>query len=374
MTAFPELAAQLAALEHRARRRVLARAKGLDFASNDYLGLAGSALLREAATAALARAVPFGAGGSRLLRGNHPEHEALEAEAAAFFGAEAALFMGGGFQANLAILSTLPRAGDLILYDTHIHASSHDGMRLSRAETLPFAHNDATALRDAARNWRQAGQRGRIWIAVESLYSMDGDAAPLADFAEIAMESDAVLIVDEAHATGLFGPEGRGLSHGLPDVALIALHTCGKALGVAGALITAERVVIDALIARARPFIYATAPAPFEAALIRAVLAALAADPGLSAGARARRDHANRLAESCGLAPTGSQIIPIPVGEDRAALELARALQACGFDIRAIRPPTVPRGTARLRASITGHVSPDQISALFHTVAELRPQ
>ncbi len=373
MSRFPAHQAQLAALEARGRLRGLAPAAGVDFASNDYLGLAGSELLRSAARRALQRGTPLGAGGSRLLRGNHPEHEALEHEAAAFFGSEKALFIGGGFQGNLAIFASLPRAGDLVLHDALIHASAHDGLRHCRAEYRAFPHNDAQAAREAARQWRHAGGTGRIWIAVESLYSMDGDFAPLEALAGIARETDAVLIVDEAHATGLYGAAGRGLAHGLTDVALIALHTCGKALGVAGALITAERVVIDSLVNRARPFIYATAPPPFTAALIRASLAAVQDQPDLVARAHALRNHANREARRlCALSPAPSQIIPVPVGDDHAALALAQKLQAAGFDIRAIRPPTVPKGSARLRVSITGTVTEAQITALFTTIAASR--
>ncbi len=378
MSQFPSLSAGLLALEGRGRLRQLAPAKGRDFASNDYLGLAGSVLLREAAEAALARGVPMGAGGSRLLRGNHPEHQALEAEAAAFFGAEAALYLGGGYQANLAILAALPRAGDLILYDALIHASSHDGMRLGRANTAPFRHNCPQSLRDAAQNWRASGESGRIWIAVESIYSMEGDLAPLAEFSQIAQEFEGVMIVDEAHATGLFGPEGRGLSHALhrlPDLALIALHTCGKALGVSGALITAPRVVVDTLINRARPFIYATAPAPLSAAVLRAALRALQDQPQLIAHAKSLRDHAHREGTRlCALASGESQILPYMIGSDHRALALSAALAQRGFDLRAIRPPTVPKGTARLRISVTAGVSHEGITELFETLSELEQQ
>ena len=176
----------LEALSRRGRHRALATAVGADFASNDYLGLASSEALRDAALAALERGVPVGAGGSRLLRGNHREHEALEAEAAAFFGAESALFLGGGFLANVAIFSTLPQRGDLIVHDALIHASVHDGMRASKAERAEARHNDPQAFEDAISDWRAAGGAGTPWIAVESLYSMDGDRAPLDELATIA--------------------------------------------------------------------------------------------------------------------------------------------------------------------------------------------
>ena len=218
MTAFPRHAQALAALADRGRLRSLAPKAGHDFASNDYLGLAGSDLLRDAARAALDRGVAVGAGGSRLLRGNDREHQALEAMAARHFGTEASLFMGGGFAANQAIFASLPMPDDLVLYDALIHASAHDGMRLGRAETLSFAHNDARDAGAQIAAWRAKGGAGRVWLAIESLYSMGGDFAPLAEFAALAAAQDAVLVVDEAHATGLYGASGRGLTEGMEHV------------------------------------------------------------------------------------------------------------------------------------------------------------
>ena len=260
-------------MSRRGRHRALASATGVDFASNDYLGLAASDALRDAARAAIERGVPVGAGGSRLLRGNHREHEALEAEAAAFFGAESALFFGGGFMANVAIFSTLPQRGDLIVHDALIHASVHDGMRASKAEWAEARHNDPQAFEDAISDWRAAGGSGTPWIAVESLYSMDGDRAPLPELIAIADRYDGMLVIDEAHATGVFGPNGRGLGAELEGRAnVVTLHTCGKALGVIGALVLAPDTLRDYLVNRCRPFIYATAPSPLDAALVRAAL------------------------------------------------------------------------------------------------------
>ena len=263
----------LEALARRGRRRALTSFSGADFTSNDYLGLASSPELKAAARAALERDVPIGSGGSRLLRGNHREHEALEAEAAAFFGAESALFFGGGFIANLALFSTLPQRGDVVVHDALIHASVHDGMRMGKAERAEARHNDAQAFEDVIKDWRAAGGTGTPWIAVESLYSMDGDRAPLDDLLAIANRHEGVLIIDEAHATGVLGPMGRGLSahlEGRDNV--IALHTCGKALGAMGALLTGPQVMCDYLVNRSRPFIYATAPSPLMAAIVRAAL------------------------------------------------------------------------------------------------------
>jgi 8-amino-7-oxononanoate synthase len=353
------------------RLRALAPRQGTDFASNDYLGLAQSELLREMAAAALRRGVPLGAGGSRLLRGNCPEHEALEEEAARFFGAECALFFGAGFTANEALLATLPQRGDLVLYDALIHASCHDGLRLSRADRLAVPHNDADAFARALRAFRAKSASGRAWILVESLYSMDGDGAPLAALAEIAHAHEAFLLIDEAHATGVYGLGGRGLAHdfeGRENV--VTLHTCGKALGLSGALLCLPRVLRDFLINRARNFIFATAPSPLLAEAVRTVLPFIkAAEDRRTALARRVIRLGNRLKHATNVTPSGTQIQPVIVGADGRAVSLARAMHAEGFDVRAIRPPTVPEGSARLRVSITLNASEDEIDAMVATLA-----
>lgn len=363
----------LEALEARGRLRRLMPRAGADFASNDYLGLAGSDLLRQAAADALARGVAVGAGGSRLLRGNDVEHEALEAEAAAFFGTERALYLGGGFPANLAIFSALPQHGDLVLHDALIHASAHDGMRLGRAEARSFPHNDVTAAENAIRGWRNEGGTGQVWIAAEAVYSMDGDLAPIADLAALAEGHEAMLIVDEAHATGLFGPEGRGLAHAIAGQEnVVSLHTGGKALGVHGGLVTAAAPLVDMLVNKARSFIYATAPSPLNAALLRASLRDLTTNPARREAALALRAQAHEAARAlCGLDSFESQILPVILGDDRRTMAVAEALQSRGFDVRGIRPPTVPRGTSRLRISITLNTSAEVVTDLFTALAEI---
>lgn len=365
-------ARSLEALARRNRLRTLTPRSGLDLSSNDYLGLASAPELREAAMAALERGVDVGSGGSRLLRGNDPEHEALEAEAAEFFGSEAALFFGGGFLANYALFATLPQRDDVIVYDELIHASVHDGMRASRAPSLAVPHNDAQAFDDALQRWRSQGSSGRAWIAVESLYSMDGDLAPLDDLMAVARRHDAMLVVDEAHATGVFGPQGRGLmSNFHSDDNVVVLHTCGKALGAMGGLITAPKVLCDFIVNRGRPFIYATAPSPLMAAVVRAGLRLIARSDDRRAnlhGLVARVGAA--LREKCAIAVTGTQIQPVIVGSDAEAVRLASAMQARGYDIRAIRPPTVPEGTARLRLSLNLNVSEAQALAMVDDLAE----
>lgn len=358
--------ADLARLASRSRLRVLSPRQGIDFASNDYLGLAQSPDLAAAAAEALARGVPLGSGGSRLLRGNHPEHEALETEAAAFFGAEAALFLPTGYTANSALFATLPRAGDLIAADALIHASMHEGLRLTRAAHVFFPHNDAQACAEAIATWRAEGGTGRVLIAAESLYSMDGDTAPLADLKEVARTHDAILIVDEAHATGIAGPGGRGLlaAQGPRDPDTITLHTLGKALGCEGALLTGPAILRESLINRARGFIFSTAPSPLMAAVARAALHICAAADDRRAALQAHIATARAALEPLGATAHGSPIMPLILGADARAMAVAARLQTAGFDVRGIRPPTVPLGTSRLRLVITLNAAAEDIANL----------
>ncbi|WP_188061975.1 8-amino-7-oxononanoate synthase [Sphingobium sp. KCTC 72723] len=365
MTAEP-LARQLAALEARGRLRHLIPRAGRDFASNDYLGLAGDPMIAQAVSDAIARGVPVGSGGSRLLRGNAPEHEGLEAKAAAFFRTQAALFVANGFVGNLALFATLPQRGDLIVADELIHASAHDGFRMSKATTVFARHNDVQSFADLIAGFRKEGGKGRIWIAVETLYSMDGDLAPLADLAKLAATHGAMLVLDEAHGTGVFGPGGRGLSAGLDGLHnVITLHTCGKAMGTEGALICAPRLVIDYLINRARAFIFSTAPSPLMAVAASAALDRIEDASDLRDRLKTlRQDAAEAICAPLGLPTPRSQIVPVLLGEDKRAMAVAAALQEAGFDVRGIRPPTVPPGTSRLRISLTLNVGRVDVAAL----------
>jgi 8-amino-7-oxononanoate synthase len=363
---------QLMALAERGRHRRLITREGRDFASNDYLGLSRDPFIAQAVADAITKGVPVGSGGSRLLRGNAPEHEALEEKAARFFGSEGALFLSTGFAANTALFATLPQKGDLILADELIHASAHDGLRMARAEHRFARHNDVEAFRAAIRDWRAGGGKGRVWIAFETLYSMDGDIAPVADYAALARAEDAWLLLDEAHATGVYGPQGRGLGaalEGLDNV--VSLHTCGKALGVEGALVCAPAVIKDYLLNRARPFIFSTAPSPLMAVAVSAALDRIAGGEDLRERLSTLRAHADRtICARFGLPASNSQIIPVILGDDKRTMRVAETLQATGFDVRGIRPPTVPRGTSRLRLSLTLNVNEADISALADAMAD----
>ncbi|SDO51816.1 8-amino-7-oxononanoate synthase [Afipia sp. GAS231] len=354
------------------RLRSLRMRSGIDFTSNDYLGLAESEELRRAAADAVARGVPMGAGGSRLLRGNHPEHEALESEAAAYFGAETALYFGGGYVANFAIFSTLPQQRDLVVHDELIHASVHEGLRRGRTNFVGVPHNNIDAFDTAIVRWRAAGGKGRPWLSVESLYSMDGDSPDLAELFAVANRHEAMVVIDEAHATGVLGPQGRGLAatfEGRDNV--ITVHTCGKALGTVGGFILAPRIVRDFLVNRARPFIYATAPSPLIAAVTRVALELSRTNPERRGRlARLVQFAGSELRRRCNIEPSGSHILPIIVGADQAAVALADSLQRRGFDIRAIRPPTVAEGTARVRIALTANVDEAIVAGLFEALAE----
>ena len=301
------------------------------------------------------------------MRGNCEEHERLETEAAAFFRVETALFFGGGYVANFAVLTTLPQRGDLLVLDALVHASIHEGARAGRAEFRFSAHNDPQSVEDTIRGWRAEGGTGRVWIVIESVYSMDGDIAPLDELIAIADRHDAFLMVDEAHGTGVYGEQGRGLTapyEGRDN--LVIVHTCGKALGAAGALVTAPTVLRDFMVNRCRPFIFATAPSPLTAVAVREALLILQQEPERQQRLAKLVAFTHRELDLRGWrSPSRSQIVPYIVGDNARAMQLASALQARGFDVRGIRPPTVPAGTARLRIALTLNVDEDDVRALL---------
>lgn len=316
--------AHLSEIERAGLRREMRAPSGVDLSSNDYLGLATHPLVKERMAEAV-RQMGAGSTGSRLLRGNRDCFEALEERFARFKSAERALYFSSGYLANLAVLSTFPEEGDVIFSDSLNHASLIDGVRLSRARREIYPHGSVPEAR---------GQ----FLVTESLFSMDGDMAPLRELAA----TGAHLIVDEAHAVGVFGP-------GLAEDSFVSINPCGKALGVSGAFVCGPAWAIDYLVQRARPFIFSTAPPPAIAAALDAALDVLAAEPDRAVRVR---ELSRYLRARLGLAESESPILPVMVGDNDLAVALAAALQRDGFDVRAIRPPTVPPGTARLRISI----------------------
>ncbi len=333
--------------------RQLSLPHGIDLTSNDYLGMAAHPDLRAAAIKALEDGLDIGAAGSRLLRGHTPEHARLEEFAADYFRSGKSLYFANGFMANYALLTTLPQRGDIVLYDELIHASMRDGLSAAKYKSYKFAHNDMAILENLLKKHSDK----RVWIAVESVYSMDGDFAPLVDLHDLAHKYDAILIADEAHATGIYGSNGKGLAydliknHGYDNI--ITVHTCGKAIGVAGGIICANADIIDYMINKARPFIYSTAPMPLQALLVQKSLEVIASGEG-----QERREKLFKLCVAAkGLfGGSGTQIVPIILGDDARAVNIAKSMQAKNYDIRAIRPPTVPAGSARLRLSLSSNL------------------
>lgn len=352
-------------LSQTSQRRQLHRNNGLSFSSNDYLGLAGSTEILDAAQKAIDKGVAIGSGGSRLLSGNHHQHEALESEAATFFNAQSVLYFANGYAANMAILSTLPQNGDMIFYDALIHASSHDGMRLSRCNTQSFAHNDTQDLADKIIQWRAKNANGNIWILFETLYSMDGDIAPIDAISDIANQHNAIMVIDEAHACGVYGPDGRGLAAHMDgqDNAII-LRTCGKAMGCEGALLCLPIIAKDFLINRARHFIFSTAPSPLIAYTVRTALQILQNQPERRERLMDLCSHADKTLSPLGGISHGGPIIPIIIGDAKRTMDIAAALQDAGFDVRGIRPPTVDQGSSRLRICISLNIDKDDIDKL----------
>jgi 8-amino-7-oxononanoate synthase len=351
------IAARLQELHEGQLLRTLRPPRGIDLSSNDYLGLAAHPLLKQRMVAAVQRE-GCGSTGSRLLRGERDGFAAVERRFAALKGSERALFFSSGYLANLGVLTTFPEPGDLILSDERNHASLIDGIRLCGAKRVVFPHNDVHALGRLLDEHRGAGQ---AFVVTESLFSMEGDVAPLVDYAALCRSAGAALIVDEAHAVGVFGARGSGLieSAGIDDDVLVSINTAGKALGTAGAFVAGPSWAIEYLIQRARPFIFSTAPPPALADALDASLTLVETEPERrTVLAERARDLRARLSDAGIPVPAGfSQIVPVILGGNDRAVAVAESLQSQGFDVRAIRPPTVAPGTARLRLSVNVHLS-----------------
>ena len=325
----------------------------LNFSSNDYLDLAGDERLKAAAVAAVAE-YGCGAGASRLMSGHLEMHRRLERSLAALAGRDEALVFGSGFLTNLGVIGALVGRGGYVFADRLSHASIIDGARLSGAKLLRYRHNDPEHLETLLR--RPHGT-GRAIIVTDSIFSMDGDMAPLAELAELARRHECLLVVDEAHAIGVFGPRGQGACGALdpPVGADIIIGTLSKALGGYGGFVAGSSELRERLINGARSFIYSTALPPACLGAAIAATEALAERPEMGGELLARAAHFRDLLAAAGLdvGPSCSQIVPVMVGDNDRALALSRKLAAEDIIAVAIRPPTVPAGTARLRMSVT---------------------
>ena len=321
----------------------------LNLSSNNYLGLANHPAIRAAAKDAIDR-YACGSGASRLISGNMTLHLELEESIAKLKGAEAALVFNSGFQANVGLLSTLVGEGDVIFSDALNHASIIDGCRLSRAEALIYPHCDLDRLES---DLRRTQKNSKKLIVTETVFSMDGDIAPVREIADLAARHGAVVMVDEAHATGVFGPNGGGIVEemGLGGQVLIQMGTLGKALGGFGAYVAGSRNLRDLLINRCRSFIFTTSLPPVVIAMAKAAIDIIKKEPQRR---RALRDNSQTLREGLermgfSLGRSGSQILPLMVGDSAKCMNLAERLLQNGVFAQGIRPPSVPPGTSRLR-------------------------
>jgi 8-amino-7-oxononanoate synthase len=382
---FDSVFAELRALDEAGLRRRLRIVEGAqrneivvdghvaaNFSSNNYLGLADHPVLAAAAATA-AHQGGFGAGASRLIVGNLEAHRALENHIARWTGAEAALLFNSGYHANLGLVSALAGPEDTVFSDELNHASLIDGCRLSRARVVVYRHADSA---DLERKLRAEPARRRRLIVTDSIFSMDGDFAPLADLLRIQREHGALLAVDDAHAVGVLGPAGTGLAH--PPEVDLQMGTLGKALGGFGAYLAGRRPLIELLANRARSFVFTTAlPVPIAAAA-RAAIDWLSSDEATTRRARLAalqlRFAEGLLELGLPLPPQPSHIIPIRVrdGDPRRAMEVSEELLHRGVFAQGIRPPTVPPGTARLRFALMATHTDAQLELALSSLRALR--
>lgn len=373
-----DLSAHVDGLREEGLGRRLETPKGLDFSSNDYLALSKHPGLRRQVMDRLAESSAVGAPASRLLRGHLHAHDRLESRLADFKGTESALLYPSGWQANVGLLTALLGPGDRVLSDQLNHASLIDGLRLSRCKKVIFPHLDTEAVAtELACAWP-----GRTFLITESLFSMDGDLAPLARYADLCESHGAALIVDDAHATGLWGARGSGWVEecGVVDRVLAIVSTGGKSLGTGGGFVAGPQVLIDYLVNVSRSFIFSTAVSPLGAFALEAALEILRSEPERRESLHRNADRLRKLLRDGGigscplLARSRGPIVPVIVGGNDEAVEAARKVQADGFDVRAIRPPTVAEGTARLRISVHADHTETQIRDLARSVLGAVPK
>ncbi len=320
----------------------------LNLSSNNYLGLANHPTLKEAAKEALDR-YGCGSGASRLISGNMTAHEDLEQHLARFKGTEAALVFNSGYQANVGVIATLVEKGDVVLSDELNHASIIDGCRLARASVSVYRHCDMNHLKNLL---EEAPPKSHKLIVTESVFSMDGDIAPLREMVELAERYGAMMMVDEAHATGVRGPNGAGVvaELGIGAEIMVQMGTLGKALGAFGAYVAGSAELKELLINRARSFIFTTALPPVVLAMASAAVKLVEKEQARQSALQRNTEQLRKGLNKFGYSVGGStQIIPVIIGNEQSCMQLATQLLESGIYVQGIRPPTVPVGTSRLR-------------------------
>jgi 8-amino-7-oxononanoate synthase len=378
---------ELASLERNNLRRRLSTREGpqrarlridgrelVNFGSNDYLGLAADPRLARAVAEAIQRE-GWGSGASPLVTGYASLHRQLEQRLAEFEGTEAALVFASGFAANAGTIAALVGPGDAVYCDRKNHASLLDGCRLSRADVRVYPHADCERL---ASLLAQSQKYRRRLIVTDGLFSMDGDLAPLADLADLARRHDAMLLVDEAHATGVFGPHGRGVAEhfGVEDGVHARIGTLSKALGCAGGFVAGSRSLVEWLIHRARPYVFSTASPAAASAAVLAALDIVRQEPERRENllARTHKLRGELLERGWNIGASASQIIPLVVGDPKRATKLSAELRTGGLLVPAIRPPTVPEGEACLRISLTAGHTEEMIAALLAALSSRKEE
>jgi len=355
------------------RNRIIHAPSGIDFCSNDYLGLRRDPRMADAAAQA-ANAWGCGSGGARLLRGTSPLHDQLEQELAAWKGMESCLLFNTGFQCNTTVLAALLESGDAVFSDALNHASLVDGCRFAKTQGVHvgvYRHRDLNDLEVQLKHWRSRSTTQELALVVtDGIFSMDGDAADLPSLVALCEHHQALLMVDEAHASGLLGATGAGLAE-YQDVkgrVPILMGTLGKALGSFGAFLACNSTLREEMVNRCRGFIFSTALPPPSLGASLAALRIAQAEPWRRTRALT---YASRVRTALGIPEQPSAIIPVAIGSDAMALQMAQSLQESGYDIRAIRPPTVPEGTARLRITTGAHLNDAQVDGLIEALIPL---
>ena len=359
-------------LETKSALRSLKHCKGMvDFCSNDYLGLSVSKELHERVLESFSQIGKSGSGGSRLLSCNHPLMENLEIQLKDFHQADSALLFNSGYDANLSIFGCIPQRGDLVLYDSLVHASIHDGMRICKAETKAFKHNDSEALKQLLD--ANSSINGQVFVAVESLYSMDGDLAPLSEIANLCQKFSAALIVDEAHATGVFGHNGVGRVQelNLQNKIFARLHTFGKAIGGHGAVVLGSDALKQYLINFARPLIFSTALSLYDIVHTTEAYRMLKENGtylihSLHNKIQFFRSEIENICHKYSILNSISPIQGIIIPGNDQVFKIAKNIQENGFDVRAIRYPSVAAGSERLRICLHNYNSEAEITNLIN--------